>query len=751
MLQRVLLLLALLLSLPFQALAADDINVSATVPAQPSDYSIEITRLTPVADYKQETILEYRITYGSNLSYATDIRVETHWPPGTVEGEQTTVNVLDYVSGSAINGYGGAVPVIDTTNKKITWNISSFPANTTQTLTFKVKTNSNYQGSKKVLFKLNAKLFAPGVSISEDSQLSAYKYQESEPSSSSSSTPTPTPTQTPSAMSTKPLIKLIEVREILDNEALIIFQTEEPTRLTVRYGKSITSLPLSSQSGSSLTHSVRLTNLDSDSIYYFRGNFTLPSGRSVNSEIFTFKTAVQSEAVEVDTNSLIATTNDVVLSDPSDDKRTNNTLIIPESTTFQVKFALKLKDGVGIKKVEAIVRNKQVLGIFSGEAEANTEVAELIEIEPGVYTGRLKTKPEPGTYELYARITDTNGNITEQKIAEIKVIGKLRILSKKDRKPIEGARIKLFIFEPSNKRYIPIPPSSLPQGNPVFSNSEGKVDIALPIGKYKITVSDLNYKDQDVEFEINKESGFPTVLMEKEPLSIFKVLRYYGRSANEVFLEATRDYTKSLTGSVRFFDLTASMALASLVLLALFSFTKRHHLPFSGVVSYFFYLRDRKKKENYIHGVIYGVDDKPIPSANVYLSDKETEEIIGSTKTNNLGEFFFRRNPNGRKYLIMAMRKGFKTSPLVKYEGKDHVKFKVSLEKDDLKTEVLDKLSHISSSVCGSLFEILLVLTLGFEILFIMTFGVAKTLPFLVVSVFNFALWTMHLRHSNTT
>ena len=111
--------------------AQQTVNLNATVPANPSDFSAELITTTPGDDYPQDTTLSYELTYGSSLSYASTITVEANWSRGTIEGDSSpTVSVLEYVSGSASNAYNNTPPVIDPVNRTIKWTITSFPANT---------------------------------------------------------------------------------------------------------------------------------------------------------------------------------------------------------------------------------------------------------------------------------------------------------------------------------------------------------------------------------------------------------------------------------------------------------------------------------------------------------------------------------------------------------------------------------------------------------------------------------------------
>ncbi len=735
-----------------------DLNVTATVPADPSDFNVQMVQLTSGDDFPQNTNIEYEITYGSELNTQVNFTLEAQWYDGETEDQSTIVSVVDYLSGSATNAYGGAVPVIDTVNKKITWEITNFPPSTSQTVRFKLRTNANYQGSQIVTFKVAGRIDGPGFVTPDSNAFSTYLYSASPTPTPSptASNPSPGPTSSPtsSPLPSNPEIQIIQIRTISDNSAQIYIQTLPATKSVIKYGASIKSLNKSVSSSTFTTDQfLTLTGLLADTQYYFQVTSTTSAGKQITSDIYTFKTAINSEIPTVNLDSFVATSNETILTllgdSGSEAQLKNNYIVIPTGTVFQFKFALTAPSGA---KVQAVIRKSDVLGAntFVKQQEASTEIVNLIEIEPGVYAGNLQTSNKSGNYEIYARITDKNGNIIEQKIANLRVIKKFTAQNKTNGKPIEGARVLFYIFNESTGKYQVIPASALSEGNPVYTDKSGQVNTVLPQAKYKVEVSRLGFKDQTVKFTIGIKSGqdFPLIQMEKEGFNLISTIKYYLKTTNDIFLFNTQIYAQILTGSARFFDLVAFVILLSLVLLALFAFSRKNHMPVTSFKSYFFYLKDKNaRNERYIHGVVYDEHDMPISQANVYLTNEVDEAIISHTKTNKNGEFFFKKGKD--KYLIMVMKKGFKSTNLVKYEERDHVKFKISLEQEGGVREIAHNFSHIIETFLGMGFEVILIASLLFEVLFLNTFGILKTLPFLAISGFNLLLWTLHVKHKH--
>ncbi len=721
----------------------DQIAITANVNPKGSDFENLIRRINPIGNivFGENEEIEYQITYGTSLFIPASFNLEAGWSRGTRDGENdATLDILEYVNGSATIGYGNTPPVIDLINRTITWNISSYPsASTSAFVGFKLKTNNTESG--KTLFRTSSRILFSNASTTYSFNYDYYKHSVG---------PTPTPTPLPPVIPPKkilPKFEEIEIPEIKSTEARVYVQTNIKTVKVVMYGTSINDLNKRSSTNLNLGTHISLKDLKPNTKYFFKVYATDKNNNQVISDIYTFKSASNSSPLSANILSLIASSDNTIITSLIPEK--NNFLVIPQNSEFQFKFAMQDKTNASI--VEANLRNENILGIFDfpQKAQANTDIVSLLEIENGVYFGNLKTSADPGNYGLFLRINDANGNLTEQQIAKVKVVKKFKIISTNE-KPIEGARVHISAYNPSSKTYKIIPSSSLSEGNPIYSNSNGELNLVLPQGRYKAEISDLKHKDKTVEFEIgpNKGQEYPNVTLENTNISLLGLFNYYRRTLNDVFIYNTQIYSENLTGSTRFFDLVSIISLGIVIALTLFAFSKRHRIPISYIPSYFYYLVDKKdRNDNYIHGVIYDENDKPIPNANVYLTDKEDEAIISSTKTNKYGQFYFRKK-QGKKdktqYLLMAMAKNYKNSPLFEYREREHLKFKINLEHQSEGLDFIGKSIHYSEHFIGMSFEVLIIGSFIFELLFLNSFGIAKTLPFLLVSIFNLVLWILH-------
>ena len=736
-------------------LTNDQIKINAIVPAKATDFLTVINLLNPPrlgGVYPENTQMEYRITYGSYLNYPISMTIEASWSLGRIEGQiNPSVNILNYVVGSATNAYNSTPPIIDTLNRTITWEITAFPGDfSPQTLRFNVITTDSFSQDKKVDFNVSARTFFPGGVTPYVNSSSSYKYSRYIPA------PPPTSTNTPSNQVTQspvpspiinPVIQNIEVREITYDKASVYVKTNTKTSKIIKYGTSINSLfNQVASSNLNLSDNLVLKDLRKSRKYYFRVYVTDSNGKQMVSDIYTFTTARDSTPLQADPKTLVAASRNTIISPFSFENF--NYLVIPVITPLQFKFSILNKNTA--KFARAIVRNKNLLGdsTFIKTLEENIDLIDLVEVEKGVYSGNMLSDQKPGNYELFTRIIDSNGNVKEQKIADLKVIDKFKVIS--NNQPIEGARVLIYIYNPSTKIYQIMPSSSIEAGNPLFTNSQGELDLVLPQGRYKAEISDLRHSEKRVEFEIGPKIGqqYPIVYLEKTGITLPGFINYYKRSINDVFIFNTKNYSSALTGSTRFFDLIALLSLTGLVILTLFAFSKRHHVPLFKMPSYFYYLLDKKSKnDKYVHGVVYDENDQPIPSANVYLTDKQDEKIISSTKTNKRGEFFFKKKGKSNEYFIMAMAKNFMPSPVLEYHEKEHLKFRLTLEEETKQLYLINQINHLVSVMIGMSFEVLLIASFVFELLFLNSFGLLKTLPFLLISIFNLVIWTLHQKN----
>ncbi len=152
----------------------------------------------------------------------------------------------------------------------------------------------------------------------------------------------------------------------------------------------------------------------------------------------------------------------------------------------------------------------------------------------------------------------------------------------------------------------------------------------------------------------------------------------------------------------------------------------------------------------HIHGIVVdATSHSPITQADVYIIDADKKMIVEKTLTNKAGAFFTSSLPSGH-YTVRIMKKGHEPSESLEYPLPDGVpeKFTISLLKSEtLQQSIRENISWAAENVGGFLFELLLIASLIFEILFGYTLGWQRVIPFLLISLANLFLWLIFLRH----
>jgi hypothetical protein len=757
-------------------LSDNQIEVTATVPPDTSYLPIAIESTTPGSNFPQNTTLDYKITYGLLTIGSFPLTIQAQWSQGTIAGSPApSVDILNYVVGSASNAYNNTPAVVDTVNRTITWTIISFPGNTTnQTITFQLKTNNSYTGNQLVSFDINARAMSESTVTPDQTVTQDYLYDASlEPTptatpaptatptpgastTTTATTSTPTPTATPTPAPAAFAFSNVNIYSLTQSQAQIRATTNRNATSTITYGTSASNL---NQSVTSLTPleeaTLTLPNLAPDTTYYFKVAATDSYGNIIRSDIFTFKTAIVSEVVLVDQQSLIVTSNNNFLVNPQAQKAIGqpqkNAIVVPYSTNFEIQFSLAKQ--IPVKSIQAIVRNKNVLGANTFSipvAEAASNYVDLVQTQPGIYTGRLKSLPNPGFYEILVRIVDFNGNISEQKISDLTVTTHFMVYNKSDKQGIENAKVLLYLYNPQTKVYDLIPPQILPLPNPTYSLADGTVEIVFPPAKYKVEVSAIGYKPQTIEFEIIPQSiYYPTVYLQPVPFSIVNFIQYLGKNFTDA-ISLNQQYLSEISASSRLFVVLESLTLLVFVGLTFFSFSSRTHVSLF-YLPYFFIHKVRQlffKDNSLVVGeVVDTVTQSPISKASVYLTDVKNNKLLAHLTTNKLGEFYY-RDSNFEQLRIAVMKKGFLPTPAMDFSKESLRKMPIvlSVARDESYTQtIMEFIILVIENVFGAFLEFILVFTIILELYFIPPLGILRVLPFLVLSILNVALLIFYL------
>jgi len=741
-----------------QTIFADE-SVSATVPPHPTDFQFSFSSSSPQPITQGQNV-SYQITYGAlpSASIPTNTTIVVSWK-GVAAPDNS--QIFDYSVGSASNGYGGAVPVVDPINKTITWTIYDLPAGTTdQTLNFQLRTISSYSKSNSFSFTVGATMSNQYLTLPTQTLTQTYQYKTSTSNSPQPTiqptittvSPTPMPTPTPSVSFG---IKNVSITGLSDSGATIKTTTNGPTKLEILYGTSPNALTkIVTTNTYAFSPTMTLRGLDADKTYYFQAVTINSKGETASSDIFTLHTAEQSTMPNVDNNIIVLSSNGSVFSSSSQQESDleNPSIILTNNTEDTIAYTLT--NLIPVKTIDVIVTNN-VLGAstFTSSTEPSEFIYPMQEKTPTLYIASLTTIPQ-GSYDVAVRITDTHGNIIQKHISALKIIPKLTVYGADTHTPLSDARIYISYYDEQTKSYQPITSTLFGNiKNPTYTDLNGQSSITLPSGKYRIEESSLFYDPQVQDFTIGPaiNQNFPIMYLKRDPLNFYSLFMY----SRDYFKDS---WVKMLTivfaasSSVRIFHLVALGILGAFVLLTLFLFLSRSHLRFKHLpIFILFHLNSLFKKHTnqYIFGSITDKQNNPITRVLIEIEDAETKNIILNGSSHKSGKFYF-TNSFGKPINLLFIKEGFEPTSIT-------IDNQTDIPEAGLHIEMLKGTAHHETIVSafivgleegfGMLFETFLVSSFILEILFAIFLNRQITLPFFfTLSLLNIILWMFYLQ-----
>src|SRR5260221_6482647 len=779
-----------LFAVPLAQADSQDLTVTGTVIPHASDFQLTLSSDTANI-VAQDTVITYTITYGSHLLYADQLTVQAQWYQGTVSGN-TSANIdgLSYVSGSGSNAYNNTTPVVDLTNNKITWTISSFPQTTTDKIvSFQLKTTTAYTGSSSVNYPIKVRLITPNYTTSDQAGYNSYLYDpskaqqtQSSSSNSSSNTSSTAPTSAPATTAqptTKPSspstatqttttssttqahVNSVNVVDLSQNNAQIAITLNKTGNVKVIYGTNPNNLDgIADTAISGNSGLVSMDSLDPQTTYYMQILTTGIDGKTTKSEIFSVQTAQISDKPEVSKSSIVvATDNDVLYSSglnsqqgQSTSTKLNATPTIPISQDTDYTLAFKLTKTQNIKTVTMILRNTSVLGLapFAPTPQPLEYSFPVSQKGNGTYSVQITDPTIAGTYDAYIKITDYDGNVTTQKIAEIRSLKPFREYNAQTKKPIEDIRIFIFRQNPDTKKFEPLSNINGTR-NPIYTDIHGEASVQLSKGTYKINTGRIGYKGQDnIVFSIGTtpKDDFPTVYLQPTSITPLSLYVYYHNAFID-WLSTTQAYILSIQASNRFFDLFALTVIFCFVISTFYLFRFKTHIAFSHFPYYFHHhslLLFGGYESHYIHwSVIDKERKKPIADGSLFLLDEQKHRGLVQITTSKTGTFVLSAEKIDG-YLLYVMKPGYEPSGQVAYEPQ----IVVALQKGEaVKKKILEVIQEETENAFALLFEFWLVFSVILELILFPAFGYYKTIPFLLLSLLNVILWGFYLREKD--
>ena len=724
-----------------------DIAITATVHPRESDFKFAFTSTDGLSSVSQDTTLSYQITYGANSSAGVNTNTVLVADFSSDLAPDSS-HILDYVIGSASNAYANTPPVIDPGSRTITWTIPALPAGVTnQTVSFQLRTNSNYTEPSSVNFITRAKMSNQYQTLPDQTINQTYRFgtdttATSTPASNPTSTPKPSTNPTPTLIANPLKITGVEFTNISKSQASINVGTNRPAKLTVAFGKTPANLfqKVNTNQFSNLNN-ITLENLSLNTTYYFQITAFDASSNTVTSEIFTFHTARDSTPFNLENAAAtIVSGGNTIFSKVSDKNYTPGFAILTDNTDYEFSY---VTTNTTLSSLEIMVKNSHQNDPFI--------TVNGFQKKPGLFISHLSSQ-NVGSYEIFIKAIDSNGNLIQTKIVNLKVIKRLSVYSAEDNSPLGDARVFIYYYNSRNQKYEPINKELFGNIiNPQFTNKIGEIDLILPEGKYKARTSSFWYKSETTEFVLGPKTGedFPVVQLKKDQYNLVTLIS----NAKDFLLDSLTNLSISantLSSSIRLFDLMALLTLIFSVLTLIF-FLLKTHIRFKNLPVFFIFHMHvilNKHKQKYIYGIVTA-NDKPVTKALIELLDKNSGNILTHVMSNKAGHFQIRNIYYSDSYKILVEKEGYQPTACTFGEAELLSSgLKITLKVGNSKlhpTFGVKFLEHIGES----LFESALFISIFTEILFMSLFGIYKTLPFLALSCFNILLWIFYLNEHN--
>jgi len=708
---------------------AKELKINATVSPHTSDFQLEFSSSAKNTVGSDETIT-YAITYGSYLPQSTSLTLEAEWSLGTIPAKNLyAFDIVSYVSESADKGYNETIPMIDLTNKKISWKIENFPKNTKdKTVSFKLKTPAHYVTDANVEFTVKARLYTSQISLPQKEVKLTY-------------TPTSFIQKIPSEFK----IIGLEIRELKSTSASLLIRTSQPSTTTIFYGttpnleKSITDVSLSQQKV------ITLNNLKPNTTYYLKVKVKNEKGISIiTPELFTLTTSSSSFFAALDQENAIIGAFGAILKNKASMHK-DNAILFPKKKSLDIFLPFT---GISPAQVFLKIINSQVLGINNLEPLPFLEKIRLLETEKGVFSGKITVPSTPGSYDLLMETQNLDGNYTLDLLTKLLITEPLRILSS-GQLPIENAHVSFELYNPRLRMYEYFPAETFGFKNPANSESDGTVDTTLITGRYKIQVASLGYtpKEEVFDFSPLESQSYPKITLVKSTFSLKDSFFYYWGTFFDSFKFVNYNLDK-LFFSYRFLDLSFLFGL--LIFSTLSLFLTAHHLKISLSDLLIYAEKYLKKITRYkipvdklfIGFVENSENGLPIHGASVFLVNPATKHIVSRSITNTIGEFHLRMEKDG-EYEFIIGKKGFETIRRTTYRENlaDHQLFSLEKVARMPRQKAVEFLLVFVRAFLRLFSDALLFAIILLHLFYIGKFGITKDLPMFLITLFNLFLW----------
>lgn len=270
-------------------------------------------------------------------------------------------------------------------------------------------------------------------------------------------------------------------------------------------------------------HEILFENLTPDTAYCFKifaTNNLLK--KTIESDIFIFKTAKEGTGYRV-----LATRtfwNSLQLN-----AKTSKRLVVPDD--FPVVITVEMDNPENIKTLKGTFVSRSVLGV-STIAQNNVQQVQFAEVAPDTFSAEIATPNILDNYFFTLEITDRFGKYSKTVTPYSFLVSKPLKVVDRNEKPIEAAYIQIERYEESRKQYYPFNAAFtfLNTGKgffqPFYTDQDGLLNIALPLGKYRITTRAIGFANTEQEFYLGEDTQtYPKVIMQSQ-FSVANTIEY---------------------------------------------------------------------------------------------------------------------------------------------------------------------------------------------------------------------------------
>ena len=287
----------------------------------------------------------------------------------------------------------------------------------------------------------------------------------------------------------------------------------------------------------------------------------------------------------------------------------------------------------------------------------------------------------------------------------------------------------------------------------MYSDTQGFVTVVLPDGEYKFVVDALGYESQEVLFSVSAadQVEYPTVYLRSTTVSFFDWISFQYQTLQDVFATVQNEFQDRIQ-SARFRSLVEITSLGVFTILTIASLVARTRMTPLQLLQYLRIhiqqLLAQKSGQYLFQATVYDAGSiYPVVGAVIILFERKSKRESMQLYSNAQG-LVYTQLEEPVEYLVSAP--GYVPQEgVVTPDENGQAVLQIKLEAQSTLPEKVERELHVvATNILGFFFEILVVSSVIFEVFFMQHLGVARVLPFLVLSLLNVVIWFTYVSSS---